>query len=137
MDHNNELCQLYFRNHYKIFNGNQSEYYRELELWKCDTNVLRMLIYIESNLKSNRIRKYAYKSQLIVLNPNMKGFSRNSFYQSVNILLGLNLLLKVGTNEYLVNPCFCNRLSLSQIKDFNESFMRLHAEFHSGECFQE
>lgn len=114
---NKLLLELYLNNHHKALGSGMSDYFKSLELWSVGIPSLRLMQYIQCNMKPKR-GEYS-KSQLIELKPTISGISRNGFFDGVKELTSLGVIIKYSPHLFLVNPGYVCSMNGEQVSRFN------------------
>lgn len=100
------------------------------ELHLMNESALRLYMYINVTLSYST--KGYIESQTIILEPNIKGFGRNGFFNACKVLVSKGILVKLKPKVYLVNPVFINRMTHSQVEMFNSDLKELRLSKHFG-----
>lgn len=113
-----------------VTNINKVSKIKLVELYKLSESSLRLYVYIYQKAKTSR--KSYLESQLMILEPNISGISRNGFFNACKDLVLQGILVKVKPKHYAINPLYINVMSGPQIEEFNKDLMELSLNKHFG-----
>lgn len=101
-----------------------------LELHLMNESALRLYMYINCTMSYSN--KDYINSQTIILEPNIKGLSRNGFFNACKVLIAKGVMVKLKPKVFLVNPLLINRMTETQVDLFNMDLKELSLNKHFG-----